>query len=75
MSAMQEASHQTAGISDALRGDPTTATRARQLPALFCFRLGAAAAVALLLVVSADDFQGLDRLLPDERFFPPYFTT
>jgi hypothetical protein len=39
------------------------------------FAMGVAAALLLLLAVAAAKSGGLDRLLPKDRLFVPYFTT
>ena len=49
--------------------------RAGRVPSLLWFLIIAATAVVLLFLISAVNFRGLDRLLPEGEPFQPYFTT
>jgi len=54
---------------------PATGPRTPRSSTLVWFAMAVAAALLLLLAVAAAKSGGLDRLLPKDQLFVPYFTT
>ena len=54
---------------------PATGPRIARASTVVWFAMAVAAALLLLLAVAAAKSGGLDRLLPKDQLFVPYFTT